>query len=38
MKGVLLYIWQLPQNMLGLLVILLSRASRGGKQRCGQIS
>ena len=28
MKGVLLYIWQLPQNMLGLLVILFSRASR----------
>lgn len=28
MKKVLLYIWQLPQNILGLLVILFSHASR----------
>ena len=26
MKNILLYIWQLPQNLLGLLVILFSRA------------
>ena len=28
MKKVLLYIWQLPQNLLGLLVILVTRAKK----------
>ena len=30
MRKVLLYIWQLPQNLLGLLVILFTRAKKNG--------
>jgi hypothetical protein len=30
MKKILLYIWQLPQNLLGLLVILFTRAKKNG--------
>ena len=40
MKNIILYIWQMPQNILGLLVILFTRAkaenyiSKGGKTIC----
>ena len=33
MKNILLYLWQLPQNLLGLVVIAFTRAKKKGHQK-----